>query len=187
VSAEPDCYKNKKEMKIFKDKKIEIKELSEYNLKDANRFLDFINSLIKEEAQLLWKKKISLKEERVWLKGQLEEVKNKKKVYLVTEHNNVIVGSTEVGAGIERTDHMGVLHIAIRNGYRGMGLGKYLMESIIKLAKRRLKIKIIRIFVFATNKPAIGLYKNCGFKIVARVPKQFQYKGKLVDEIIMMK
>lgn len=44
-----------------------------------------------------------------------------------------------------------------------MGLGKYLMETIIKLAKKRLKIRIVRIFVFVTNKPAIGLYKNCGF------------------------
>jgi hypothetical protein len=26
-----------------------------------------------------------------------------------------------------------------------------------------------------------------GFKIVAKVPKQFQYKGKLVDEIIMIR
>ncbi|MFH0854510.1 MAG: N-acetyltransferase [bacterium] len=173
--------------KIFNDKKIKIRELSEYSVKDTKRFLDFINSFIKEDAQLLWKEKFSLKGERAWLKDELKEVKNKQKVYLVAEENNIIVGSTEVGAGAGRADHIGTLHIAIRSGYRGMGLGKYLMDSVIKLAKRKLKVKIIKIPVFSTNKPAIGLYKNRGFKKVARVPKQFQYKGKMVDEIILLK
>ncbi len=173
--------------KIFNDKKLKIGELSEYNLKDAKRFLDFINSLIGEKAQILLDKKPSLKEERIWLGGQLKETKSNKKVYLVAQSNDIIAGSIEVGAGVGHADRIGTLHIAIRNGYRRIGLGKYLMESIIKLAKRRLKVKIIKIPVFDTNKPAIGLYKSCGFKEAARIPKQFQYKGKLVDEIIMLR
>jgi len=172
--------------KIFNKEKIKIKELTEYNLKDTKRFLDFINSLIGEKVQILLDKKLSLKEERVWLQGQLKEVKSNRKVYLVAESNNLIVGSTEIGCGVGRNKHVGTLHIAIKKGYRGMGIGKYLMETVIKLAKRRLKLKIIKIPVFATNKPAIGLYNNRGFKKVARIPKQFQYKGKLVDEIIML-
>lgn len=105
----------------------------------------------------------------------------------MAESDDIIVGSAEVGLGDGRADHVGIFHIAIKKGYRGMGLGKYLTETIIKLAKRRLRTKIIRIFVFATNKPAIGLYKGCSFKKVARVPKQYQYKGKLVDEITMLR
>ncbi|PIV12707.1 MAG: GNAT family N-acetyltransferase, partial [Candidatus Nealsonbacteria bacterium CG03_land_8_20_14_0_80_36_12] len=49
-----------------------------------------------------------------------------------------------------------------------------------------LKPKIIRLSVFPTNKAAIGLYKKLGFKKVAKISKQIQYKGKLVDEIIML-
>jgi len=174
-------------MKIFNGKKIKIKELSEYRLKDSKRFLDFINSLIEEKVQILLNKKLSLKEEKLWLKGQLNELKNKRKVYLVAESNNLIIGSTEVGCGIGRNKHVGILHIAIKKGYREMGLGKYLMEAVIKLAKRRLKIRIVKIPVFTTNKPAIELYKHYGFKKVARIPKQFYYKERLVDEIIMLK
>jgi len=174
------------ETKIFNGKKIKIRGLSEYGLKDTKRFLDFINSLIEEDVQILFNKKLSLKEEKIWLKGQIKEIKSNRKVYLVAEINNIIIGSTEVGMGIGRANHIGTLHIAIRNGYRGIGLGKYLMKSIIKLAKRRLKVKIIKIPVFDTNKPAIGLYKKYGFKKVGLIPKQFQYKGKLVDEIIML-
>jgi ribosomal protein S18 acetylase RimI-like enzyme len=40
--------------------------------------------------------------------------------------------------------------------------------------------------VFSTNKPAIGLYKKYGFKTVTKIPKQIQYQGKLIDEIIML-
>jgi len=173
--------------KIFNVKKVKIRELSKYNLKDTKRFLDFINSFIREEAQLLWKKKFSLKKERSWLESQLKEVKNNRKVYLVAENNGMVIGSTEVGVSVGRNDHVGILHIAVKNSYRRFGLGMYLMKEIIKLAKKRLKVKIIKISVFATNKPALGLYKNCGFEKVAKVPKQFQCKGKLVDEIIMLR
>lgn len=62
------------------------------------------------------------------------------------------------------------------------------MRETIKLAKKELKPKprIIRLSVFANNKPAIGLYRKIGFKKVASVPKQLQYKGRLIDEIIML-
>jgi len=63
------------------------------------------------------------------------------------------------------------------------------MKEILKLAKRKLKPKpkIILLSVFSTNNIAINLYKKFGFKKVAKIPKQFQYKGKLVDEIVMMR
>jgi ribosomal protein S18 acetylase RimI-like enzyme len=41
--------------------------------------------------------------------------------------------------------------------------------------------------VFSTNKIAMNLYKKLGFKKVARIPKQLQYKNKLVDEIVMIR
>ena len=70
-----------------------------------------------------------------------------------------------------------------------MGLGKYMASEIIKLAKEKLspKPKIIRLEVFTSNDPAIALYKKMGFKIVAKIPKQMQHKGKLVDEFVMLK
>ncbi len=70
-----------------------------------------------------------------------------------------------------------------------MGLGKFLTQEVIKLAKKELKPapKIIKLEVYVNNKPAIGLYKKMGFKIVAKIPKQIQYKGKLIGEYIMLK
>ena len=92
--------------KIFNGEKVNIKELIEYNLKDAGKFLNFINSFFKEGAQLLAKREISLKEEKDWLNAQLKEVKNNKKVYLVAECQRQIIGSIEVGVGTGRSDHV---------------------------------------------------------------------------------
>jgi ribosomal protein S18 acetylase RimI-like enzyme len=63
-----------------------------------------------------------------------------------------------------------------------------MMKEIIKLAKKDLrpKPKTIRLNVFQGNKSALVLYKKLGFRKVARIPKQFQYKGKLEDEIVML-
>ena len=69
-----------------------------------------------------------------------------------------------------------------------MGLGSYLMKKILNLAKKELrpKPKIIRLSVFPTNKVAIKLYKKYGFRKVATIPDQLQYKDRLISEVIML-
>ncbi len=176
-------------VKIFGDKEITIRKLSRKDLKNAKKFQDFINFLIGEEVQIMLNKKLSLAEEKKWLKEQLQRIKNQKTVFLVAKSDNKVVGTTGIDLSIGRQEHVGNFGITIRSGYRGIGLGKYLMKEILKLTKKELKPKpkIIRLSVFPANKPAIRLYKKFGFKEVARIPKQLRYKGKLVDEIVMIK
>lgn len=84
---------------------------------------------------------------------------------------------------------MGRFAIGIAQGYRGIELGKYLMSGIIERAKKEFKprIKIIQLEVHANNKAAIGLYKKMGFRQFAKLPKQIQHKGRIDDELIMIK
>lgn len=177
------------ETKIFGGKKIKIRELSKKDLRNAKKFQDYTNSLIEEDAQILMNKKISLREEKKRLKEELIKIKECKKVKLVAEKDNLVVGIADIPIGSNRRSHVGDFGINIRKGYRGIGLGTYLISEIIKLAKKKLKPKpeIIRLSAFATNKPALGLYKKLGFKKVAKIPKQYKYKGKLIDEIIMIR
>lgn len=176
------------EVKSFGDKKIITKTLSEKDFSKARYFKDFINSLVEEKAPILINKKKSLKEEREWLKAKLKGVKEKKTVFLVSWHNKKIIAETEIYLLEERKEHVGILSIAIRKDYRGMGLGTYLTEKIFKLAKTRLKPipKIIRLSLSQTNKIAMKLYKDLGFKQVARVSHQYQFNGNLIDELIMI-
>jgi len=173
--------------KIFGGKKIIIRELSKTDLRNVKEFQDFINSLVEENAQILLNKKITFKDEKNWLNNLYKFTKSKRTVFLFAEHMGKIVGTTDIGLDVRRMSHVGRFGIIIKKGYRGIGLGTYLGEEIIKLAKKKLKPKIISLGVFPNNKPAISLYKKLGFKKVARIPKQIQYKGKLINEFIMLK
>ena len=174
--------------KNFNDKKIIIRKLSKKDLRNVKNFQDYINSLIEEEVMISFKKKKTLKEEKEWLKSKLKAIKKKKETILITEDGEKIIGISHIELRRDRQDHVGEFGISIRKEHRGFGFGKKLMAEILKLAKKELKPKpkIIRLSVFSTNKIAQNLYKKFGFKKVAQIPKQIQYKGKLIDEIIML-
>lgn len=176
-------------MNEFNLKEIRIRKLKKEDLKRAKEFQDYINALIREKAMILLDKERSLKEEKDWLVRKFKNVIKKKEVILIAEHLNKIVGISHVELGREKRSHVGEFGIPIRKEYRGVGLGKKLMKEIIKLAKKELKhhLKILRLSVFATNKIAQNLYKKLGFKKVAKIPRQLKHKGKLIDEIVMIK
>lgn len=134
-------------------------------------------------------KRLTVKEERDFLERMLRGAKTGTATYLFAECDGQIVGSTDVELGNWAKNHIGTFGIIIRNGFRGIGLGKHLMSEVIELSKKQLKPKpkIIQLEVFAINKPAVSLYKKMGFKIVAKLPKQRQWKGKLMDELVMLK
>jgi len=176
------------ETKIFNGKKIIIRKFADGDMKNVRKFQTFINSLIEEEALINLNKKLSLTQEKKWLEEQLRKMKSHRSVYLLAETNDMVVGTTQIYLNEGRGEHVGNFGITIKKGYRGIGLGIYLMGEVIKLAKKELKPKpkIIKLDVFPINKPAIGLYKKYKFKKVAVIPKQREYKGKLYDEIIML-
>ena len=172
--------------KVFSGKNITIRQPDKKDLNNVRKFLDFINNLVEEGVQILASKKLSLKEEKEWLKKLLNNIKTRKTIFLLAEDNGVIAGTSTINLRKDRASHVGEFGISIRKEYRGMGLGSYLMKEILKLAKKELKPKIFRLSVYPTNKVALNLYKKNSFKEVARVPKQIQYHGKLIDEIIMI-
>lgn len=176
------------ETKIFGDKKIKIREVNSGDFKIVKKFKDFINSLVDDNAKILKVEKVDMKEEKGWMVGVLKSIKSKKEVYIFAEHNGKIVGVSNVKQYSGRQNHVGLFGISIRDGYRGIGLGECLAKEVIELAKKRFKpsLKFIRLEVLSNNEPAQGLYKKIGFKKVARIPKQLQYNGELVDELVML-
>lgn len=167
--------------------KIKIEKLSWRDLRRIKEFQECINSLIEEDAMISLNKKQTLEEEKIWLEETLQSVKERRGVFLVVKERNKVIGSSGVKLRKGRENHIGELGISIRKEYRGKGLGTKLMAEILKEARKELKPKIIRLSVFSENTIAQNLYKKFGFKKVARVPKQLEYKGKLTDEIIMIK
>ena len=175
--------------KVFSGKKIIIREFSQKDLGNVKKFQTYINSVIEEKALINLNKKLSFGQEKKWLEEQFRKMKSHKSVYLIAEADKKIVGTTQIFLNEGRGEHVGNFGIIIKRGFRGIGLGTYLMGEVIELAKKKLKPrpKIMKLEVFPINKPALALYKKYKFKKVAVIPKQREYKGKLYDEIIMLR
>ena len=160
-------------IKVYANQKIVIRQLTNSDNKIIKQSQPFISPLQKPKQ---------------WFNVRIKNIKNKRAVFLVAEHNNVIVGIVEINLRVGQQSHVGECGIYIEKNYQGIGLGTSLMEEIIKLAKKNLKPKprVLRLSTSLANQQAIKLAHKLGFKIVANIPKQIQYKNKLVDEIIMI-
>jgi RimJ/RimL family protein N-acetyltransferase len=74
--------------------------------------------------------------------------------------------------------------IIVGKGYRNMGIGSYLMGSIMHLAKEKFKIELLHLQVYAEN-PAMNLYKRFGFKEFGRQEKWIKEKDRYVGRVFM--
>lgn len=176
------------ETKNFGNKKIIIRRIGKSDLKKAKLFQEYINLLVKEPAMLLLNKKQTLQNEKDFINRTLLAQKNKSGVCIIAQHDGKIVGLSDVKLKPLAKNHIGLFGITVRQEYRGIGLGKYLMQEALKLAKKELPgLKIFELEVYEINKPARALYKKMGFKDVAKIPRAIQYKGRLQAEYLMMK
>lgn len=155
---------------------------------DADALVSMVNSLVKEKAYISLQKKITRKEETKYLKDLLKDIKANKKISYVLDINGQVMGTS----GIIKNDtlimgHIGDIGILLRKEVRGMGLGEKLFRKVIDDGLKKFKFKIVRLYVFADNKPAIGLYKKLGFETVGTIKKGGMYFGKLKDLSIMIK
>lgn len=158
-------------------------------ISDAKNLMEYINSLVEERAPILKDVKVNLREEKKWLKSLLSEIKSKKKVAYVVEHKKSgnIVGMCNITKGNFAASHIGNLGIAIKKEFRGIGLGKALMNYTIEQAKKKLNIEMVTLSVFKNNKIAISLYKKLGFKVYGELKRGLKRDGKYYDEILMYK
>jgi len=164
-----------------KGRKIEIREVQE---KDYVELRNFINSLVKENTYILKNLPIDKEGELNYVRRCLEEVKRRERVHLVAVYKNKIVGAAEIGRKRFKEKHVGVLGISVRKNYRNEGIGKILMNEVVKRSKK-LGIKLIILDVFKINKPAIALYKKLGFKKYAELPKALKHKGRYISALSM--
>src|SRR6266516_2350131 len=80
--------------------------------------------------------------------------------------------------------HVGRLGMGVLPRYRGQGTGRRLAEKTIVLAKR-IGLERIELDVYATNKPAIALYKSLGFALEGVKRKGRKLDG-IYDDVVVM-
>ncbi len=157
--------------------------------KDLKPLLNYINTLSKEKTFILFQgERISLKEEREYLETRLKKIKNKEAVMLLAFCKGRLIGNSGIEMKDKAESHVGRFGITVAKGYRGEGIGKLLMELVLKEAKKKIpQLKIITIDVFSNNKIASGLYKKFGFKKFGRLPRGIKHQEKLVNLLSLYK
>ena len=153
---------------------------------DLDGLLELVNSLVDEKAEIARTEKYSMEEEIDWLSKALSRLEKGETFYLVGEVGGKIVAVSEISKRGGYEKHVGVIGIAIRNGFRDLGIGTEIMKTLVEQAQK-IGLKVLTLSAFATNKPAIHVYEKVGFAQTGTIPKKHFKEGKYVDEIIMTK
>lgn len=156
---------------------------------DVHQMWEYINRLSKEKTFITFQgENVSLEHETEYLTKQLQRIAKNQTVQLL-----VFVGDNLVGiAGVDMRDrtsaHEGVFGISIDKNYRGEGIGKTLMEVIVKEAEEKMpQLKIVTLGLFGDNPRACKIYENFGFVESGRLPKGIKHNGNYVDHVSMYK
>lgn len=82
--------------------------------------------------------------------------------------------------------HQCLFAIIVDENYRNRGIGKALLEHMMKAAKDQFKIEVLHLEVYEGN-PAKRLYERMGFTEFGRQPKFIKMDGEYLDKIMMQK
>lgn len=151
---------------------------------DLDDLLDFINSLVDEGVDISREERTTREAEADWLGKKLAAIEKGGTVAIVAEVDGKVVANSDVEKRSGPMSHVGYLGIAVKSGYRRIGLGAEIMKTLIDESKK-MELKILVLDVFNSNRAAKSLYKKMGFKEVGRIPKGIRKKGKYIDFIRM--
>ncbi len=125
--------------------------------------------------------------------NQLKRIKNYSeaagKCIFVAEIEGRIVGMIDFWNGHrKRIEHTGEFGMGVHPDYRNKGIGKCLIEMLLKWAKENPMIEKVKLGVFSTNARGIHLYTKMGFVEEGRKVNEVKTEeGKYIDVIEMYK
>jgi len=153
---------------------------------DLDDMLIFINSLVEEGIDIVMDTKVTREAEIDWLADYLSQVEKDEAVGIAAEVDGTFVGQVTVNRRTGHLKHVGMLGIALKAGYRDIGIGSELIIEAEKQA-RLLGLDLITLEVFASNSRAIRLYEKRGYKRVGSIPGCYLKEGDYFDNVIMAK
>lgn len=108
-------------------------------------------------------------------------------LFCVSEVEGDIVGGIVLiqPSRAKKNAHVRDLGMWIVEGYRGIGIGNFMMQYALDWARSKSSIKKITLGVYSSNLRAIRLYLRHGFHIEGSVKGKALINGKYVDEVAM--
>jgi RimJ/RimL family protein N-acetyltransferase len=148
---------------------------------DAESTLRNVNRVGREEIYIMMEEVPGIERERAWL-STFDGIRN---VLFVGVAGSEVIGAADCHGGTFPKDrHVGGIGIAIQDGWRGVGLGRRMMERLLEWMRERGFSKA-ELAVFATNERAIRLYESLGFTREGIRRRHVRIRGEYVDEILM--
>jgi ribosomal protein S18 acetylase RimI-like enzyme len=156
---------------------------------DEHMMTTYINALSAERTFVTFQGEVMTAEEELsYLNKQLERIENHRTVNLFIITENKIIGVSNIDLKDKTQRHVGDLGITIAKEFRGEGLGKILMEYMLKEAEKQLTdLKFITLSVYGNNDRAQSMYKKFGFIEYGRLPEGIIHRDQYVDHILMYK
>ncbi len=98
-----------------------------------------------------------------------------------------LVGWCEISMSeLDYCKHSGLLSMGILNGYRGQGLGSWLINKCT-VAARSMGFERIELSVLESNVYAQTFYKHKGFEVEGRKNRSLKMGSKYFSEVLMAK
>lgn len=153
-------------------------------MSDLDDFLEFINSLVDEGAEILVEKRTTREAEADWVGRLLADIEKGSVICVAGEVEGKVVANSEVRKGTGKRSHVGTLGVGIRDGYRDVGIGTEMMRVLVE-ESRKAGLKLLRLTVFDSNLRARHVYEKVDFRQVGKMPKAIRQGDRYVDEVSM--
>ena len=153
---------------------------------DLNLLLDYINSLITEDAYIYREtdRPVTLEEEQAWLNHTIDLMNKGNQATYVAKADGKIVGVGNVTRGWMKEREQGRFRFSIAKDYRDQGIGGEMIEVGVDLA-RQMELKIIRGWIFSDDQTALYLAKKMNFVEGGKLPNSVKHKGHSLDQILV--
>ena len=181
--------KNKKMHQMFSLKNGTSLIVREANYNDAIFINQMIAQIFSTTDQVLtsldeFRNSMTLNEQLTRIKDYLE---SPCKCLLVAEVGQKLVGTLDFWNGHrKRIEHTGEFGMGVVSEYRNLGVGKCMIEFLLKWATENPIIEKVKLCVFASNENGIHLYKKMGFIEEGRRIAEIKMEdGKYLDVIEM--
>jgi RimJ/RimL family protein N-acetyltransferase len=154
---------------------------------DAAALPGFLRAVAGESSHLLTQSDEfaqTEEEQRTWIQTHLD---GPGQIAVVAQSHGELIGVLSFENGHRRRNaHQGDFGMSVRQAWRGLGVGTAMLTRLLQWAADNSNIEKVGLAVFATNLPAIGLYRKLGFAEEGRQPKQIKLGPGCYEDVILM-
>jgi RimJ/RimL family protein N-acetyltransferase len=156
---------------------------------DADQLLDYAHVVLQESEYFLLapdELQFTVEEEQAWIR---EHTADEGQILLAADADGLIVALLGFENGPQRrVAHRGTLHVSVAAAWRGRGIGRILLETLLEWATINPLIEKVTLSVMASNHRALGLYRKLGFQEEGRLAREIRISPEhYEDELLMCK